>query len=46
MAKMSERRKKARKKKTKDRRELSRPQSSMTKLENLTHEIIRKHKKQ
>jgi hypothetical protein len=43
---MSERRKKVRKKKTKDRRELPRSQSHMTKIENLTHELIRKHKKE
>jgi hypothetical protein len=43
---MNDRRKKIRKKKTRDRRELPRPQSHMTKIENLTHEIIRKHKRE
>jgi hypothetical protein len=42
---MSERRKKVRKQKTKDRRELPRSRSRLTKLENVTHEIIRKHDK-
>ena len=43
---MSERRKKVRKKNKKDRRELPRSKSRLTKLENLTHDIIRRHKKQ